>query len=260
MIMTGIRSIFEFQNGSWAYNNFEWFEKVFTDIDFYNAILNTFLIFVIYTLIKIPLVILTALLLSTMGKGQKIYLKFMYLPMLVGMFAYGIIFRYMFTYDGIINSVLYSVLKIKIDWLGNSLAAQNVLVFAMLWGSFGISVLMVTNVINRIPRNILDYARIEGSSWFRTLWKIILPAIKPIVFTIMMLSLIETIGLIDVPMNLTQGGPEMSTVTLGYYIYKQALDYSNFSYASTISIVLFAITLLPFVFYSIFNFRKEKNV
>ena len=78
-------------------------------------------------------------------------MKFLYLPTLVGTFI-AIIYRYLFTYDGIINSMLFSLLKIKINWLDNGFNAKNVFVIAMIWSSLGINTLLIVNALNNIQR------------------------------------------------------------------------------------------------------------
>lgn len=256
IIFTSYRSIFEIDGGETVFIGFKNYSAFFQDSLIWKAAWNTFAILIIYVFIKIPLIIIFGTFISTLGKIKKVYLKLLYLPALVGMFAYAIIYRYLFSYDGVINSVLYFLFHFKINWFGQSFAARSVVAFALLWSGFGISLLMTINAISTIPKSIFEYALLEGANLFVIIQKIIIPYIIPVLRTILFYSIIETIGLVDVPMNLTGGAPEQTTVTLGYYLYVTAFDYWNFSYSAAIGIIMF---IVIFVLSLLFTKRNLKN-
>jgi lactose/L-arabinose transport system permease protein len=239
--------------GVLVYHGFSNYTMMFKDTLFYQVLVNTAAIFLLYLFYKIPFLIVISVIIREMRRNKRIYLKTLYLPALVGGFAYAIIYRYLFTYQGIVNHVLNLVTGIQIDWLGEAFFARQVIVFAMLWGSFGIHILMLVNALNNISNEQLEYGSLEGATFFARIRYIYVPHAKPLLKMLVFISLIETIGIIDVPLNLTNGGPYQSTITLGLYVYKQAFQYSNFSYASTIGVL---ILFLSIVFFFLFG-RKE---
>ena len=92
----------------------------------------------------------------------------------------------------------------------------------------------------RLIRNFLFFGRMRY---------ITLPILWPLIAVFILFGIIECSSLIDIPYQLTGGGPNNQTITIGYYIYKQAINYGNFSYASTISLValllIISITFIP---------------
>lgn len=251
--MTLIRSVMVMDRGQLVYHGFSNYTFMLKDKLLYQALTNTAIIFLLYVIFKIPFLVVVSVIIREMKKNKRIYLKALYLPALVGGFAYAIMYRYLFTHQGIVNHVLNFVVGIRIDWLGEAFFARQVIVFAMLWGSFGIHILMLVNALNNISKDQLEYGSLEGATFFARIRYIYVPHAKPLLKILVFISLIETIGMIDVPLNLTNGGPYQSTITLGLYVYKQAFQYSDFSYASTIGVL---ILFLSIVFFFLFG-RKE---
>lgn len=215
------------------------------DSMFYKSIYNTAIIYIFYIFMKVPYIIFMAHLINS-TKHKKIFLFLIYLPTLVGMFAYAIVFRFMFTYNGMINSFLEQVLQIKLDWFGNSVLARLMISIAVLWGSSGFYILLYANALKDIPNNYYDVLSLESDRKWHKYIKVEGPLLYPIMKTIMFLSLLEIITLVDLPINLTLGGPYQATVTVSYYVYIQAIQYNNFGYAATIGFAILVITIMLF--------------
>lgn len=239
--------------GVLSYHGFSNYIDMFQDVMLFQSMVNTVMIFMLYVIIKMPLLIVISIIIRELKRNKSLYIKTLYLPALVGGFAYAIMYRYLFTHQGIVNHVLDITIGIRIDWLGEAFFARHVIVFAMLWGSFGIHILMLVNALNNVPSEQLEYSALEGATFIDRMRYIFIPHVKPLLKVLVFISLIETIGMIDVPLNLTNGGPYQSTMTLGLYVYKQAFHYSDFSYASTIGVL---ILFLSIAFFFLFG-RKE---
>ncbi len=239
IVITAFRSFFAQNNAEFVYKGLDNFKKMFTDPLLGKSIINTFIIFAIYMIISLPILIIVAYSISKLKKGKKIYLSIFYLPTLIGAFAFAIIYRYLFTYDGLINSILFSIFRLKIKWLEVGLNAKIVFSLAMAWGSFGMSVLLLVNTFNSVPQEVIDSALIDGAKKAKMITHIILPYAYKVLRFVVLTGFIATLNLLELPFNLTQGAPNNETVTLGYYIYKVAFSYNDFSYASTIGLSIF---------------------
>lgn len=250
VLVTLFRSFYNFQNGTYIYLAFSNFSRMFHDQLLLKSLFNTAVIFVLYLVIKIPALILISYWIAWLKKPKRVYLSILYLPTLIGTFAFAIIYRYLFTYDGLINDVLFRLFKLKINWLGVGFNAKVVLALAMSWGGFGLSVLLLANAFNSVPQEVLESAAIDGASNMQKLVKIMLPYSRKVLGFIVLSGFIATLNLLDLPFNLTQGAPNNATVTLGFYIYKVAFSYNDFSYAATIGITLF---IVAFIIYSLFR-------
>ena len=232
--MDGTRTVFVWINN---------YLSVLSDRLFYKSLFNSISIYLMLITIKIPLLLFVSSLLYNSNR-RRLFLWFIYLPVLIGSFAYAIIYRYLFTYNGMINDIFKSLFDFQIDFLGEPFFAKGTIVFALLWGSLGINIVLVINGLSKLPIEYIEYGKIEGVNRFQAIRYIYMPYIKTLLITILFLSLIESISTIEIPLMLTLGGPTQSTFTLGYYMYQQAFSYNSFSNAASAGIILILIGLM----------------
>lgn len=220
------------------------FFKVFSDNLFFKSIFNTLLLIFMYLLLKIPIVIILASIIQKLDKGKRIILTIFFIPSTIGFFTYGIIFRFLFSEDGFINSIL-NIFGFKLAFLDNGFLAILVIAIAMFISTFGVMVLMLLiSVNNNISKEMFDASEIDGANFIQRIRFITIPYLWPIIKLYILFAVLECIALIDIPYQLTSGGPNNSTTTIGYYIYKQAIEYGRFSYASTLSFLVLIVLLV----------------
>jgi lactose/L-arabinose transport system permease protein len=245
LLSTFYTSFFQTIQGEINFIFLKQLRTMINDTLFWGSLSNTVTMFLMYLVIKFPLLIILSIWIQSI-KHKRIALIIIYIPTLVGMFAYAIMFRYLFTYNGVINYLIDSLFGISFDWFGNPFFSRLVIVIAVIWGSLGFYILLYMNTLKNIPKYLYDVIKINGGTFFDSLRYLVLPLTYPILKSIIFLSILEFLLLIDVPLILTQGGPQLKTMTISYYIYLQAIEYSNFSYAATIGIFLLCISLVFF--------------
>jgi len=86
----------------------------------------------------------------------------------------------------------------------------------------------------------------DGAGFFRSLWHVVMPVLKPVLFAAFFLRAIDAIRTFDVIYVLTAGGPGTTTTTMSIYIYKAAFESGDFGKAAAASLIVL-ICLLPFV-------------
>jgi glucose/mannose transport system permease protein len=97
------------------------------------------------------------------------------------------------------------------DWLVQSDTAIYCVVIAGIWQSAGFAMALFLAGLRGIDDNIIKAAQMDGASLPRIYWRIILPILRPVVFsTILVLSHLSIKGF-DLVMALTAGGPGFST-------------------------------------------------
>jgi multiple sugar transport system permease protein len=90
------------------------------------------------------------------------------------------------------------------------------------------------------------FARLEGAGYFRSLFSVVLPLLRPTTFFALVLATIAGLaGLqaFDLIYVMTQGGPANSTSLGIFYIYQQAFRGNQFGYASAMA-VWYALALI----------------
>ena len=153
--------------------------------------------------------------------------------------------------DGIVNQTLihFGILDAPYQYLQNSGWARAVVIIAMLWRWTGYNVIFYLSALQNIPKETFEAAKVDGANAFYVFFKVTIPQLKPIILLTTIMSTNGTLQLFDETMNITQGGPANSTMTVSHYIYNQSFVYApNFGYASAISyVVVFIMIILAMI-------------
>ena len=110
-----------------------------------------------------------------------------------------------------------------------------------------------------IDSSVYEAAEIDGASKFQQFTKITIPLLKPIILLTTIMSTNGTLQLFDEAMNITNGGPGNSTMTISQYIYNLSFVYTpNFGYAATVSYaIVFMVAILAIIQFKLAGGKNE---
>ena len=218
------------------------YQFMLKDKVFIQSVGNTFT----YLLIQVPIMLVLAIIFASLLNNRD--LKFrglfrtcIFLPCATGLVAYSMIFRTLFTYDGMVNAVLMTlgILSEPINWLNDPNTAKAVIILGLIWRWTGYNMVFYLSGMQSIEYSIYEAARIDGANQFQQLMKITIPLLKPIILVTGIMSTNGTLQLFDESVNLTRGGPSNTTITMSHYIYnKMFVGNPNFGYAAAMSFVI----------------------
>lgn len=245
-----------FEGGQYIFVGLKNFKRMFGDTIFLQSLFNTFL----YMIIQVPIMLVMALIIATLLNSK--VLKFrgffrtsIFLPCVTSLVAYSILFKMMFSLDGIVNQALMhiGILEAPYQYLQNSNWARAIIIIAMLWRWTGYNVIFYLSALQNIPQETFEAAKVDGANAVQTFFRVTVPQLKPIVLLTAIMSTNGTLQLFDETMNITQGGPANATITVSHYIYNQSFVYApNFGYASAISyVVVFIMIILAIIQFSV---------
>jgi len=237
-------------------------KRLFVDTVFQTALKNTFTFFII----QVPIMILLSLIIASMlnepkTKFKSLFRTAIFLPCVTSLVAYSVLFRSMFSFDGIINKFLLSIHIIAdpIPWLLDPFWAKVTIILAITWRWTGYNMIFYLAGLQNIDPSIYEAARIDGASKFKQFTKITVPMLKPVILFTTIMSTIGTLQLFDEVVNLTGGGPGNSTLTLSQYIYNLSFVFTpNYGYAATISyVIVFIVAVLAIIQFKIGGSKDE---
>lgn len=245
--------IISFQTGSAA--NLKWaepvtknYQRMLQDKMFQTAMGNTFLYLVIQVPIMLVLAILLAQLLNNKDlKFRGLFRTMIFLPCATALVSYAIIFKSLFATQGLINSALVGIgiLKENYNFLGNPASAKAVIIIALLWRWTGYNMVFFLSGLQNIEYSVYEAAKIDGANAWKTFWNITVPLLKPVIVMTGIMSINGTLQLYDESVNLTNGGPAGTTMTMSHHIYNTAFQgKANFGYASALSFVVFILVAI----------------
>lgn len=231
-------------------------KRMLTDKMFYLSLKNTF----IYLIFQVPLMLILSIFLATLVNKKDLKFKnffriSIFLPCVTSLVAYSVLFKMIFSDNGLINHFFLKLNLIdnSIGWLSDPFWAKITIIIALLWRWTGYNMIFFLAALQSIPRDIYEAAEIDGVSKYKQFIHITIPQLKPIILFTTVMSTIGTLQLFDEPMNLTMGGPANSTMTISQYIYNVSFVYApNFGYAATLSYsVVLIIALLSYIQFKI---------
>ncbi|MGW5188070.1 carbohydrate ABC transporter permease [Kribbella sp. NPDC004138] len=136
-----------------------------------------------------------------------------------------------------------------VQWLATGWSAMLSLIVVNTWKSAPYWMLMLSAALKTVPREVVEAARADGASYFRVVWHVQLPGIRPVLATTSLLAFVWTFNYFDLAYLLTNGGPNDATSTLPFAIWESALKFNRFDQAAAYSVVSILLTGIAIGFY-----------
>ena len=253
-----------------------------TRSDFMTSLRNNFF----YVLLVVPLQTAFALFLALvlnqrMLRAVGFFRTAFYFPSVVSSVAISLVFLFLFSGGGVINSMLDAVgvdgptwfndsrglLHLAGDglglwsssdppaaladngllglswweWLSGPSVALSVIITLVIWTTAGTFMLMFLAALQDLPVEVEEAARIDGAGKWGVFRNVTLPHLKPTMLLVTTLGLIGTWQVFDQVYVMTQGGPSKTTLTPAYLSYSYAFDNQKWGVAAAMAFVLFLI-------------------
>lgn len=239
---------------------FQNFAKVAQYRGFLNCLSNTMLLCVITVPISTMLALLIAVALNSIKFIRKAMQTIFFLPYVTNSIAIGMVFMAMFTmirgnggadgYEsiGIINSIIEAFGGTRINWVNegsSKFANMVVLIIYIVWNALPFKILVLLGGLQGVNKQYYDAAKIDGTSRFRTFWRITVPLLSPMLAYVIITGFIggfkeysSVVGIFGESMGPT--GAKGSLNTIVGFIY-ESLENNLHGRASAAALILFAI-------------------
>jgi len=102
---------------------------------------------------------------------------------------------------------------------------------------------MYIAALQSIPEELYEAAELEGASFFRKIWHVTLPRLRPIIAMMLIFSVIGSMQVFELPFIMTGGGPGYATTTVVMQVYNMAFNAYNLGKATALAIVLFFVIM-----------------
>ncbi len=225
------------------------YQLLFADKTFWNSFWVTMKFNLIIIPLQIVISFIMAMLVNVKLKGIEIFRTVFYLPFCISLTISTVIWQTMLNVnDGVMNSVL-GVLGLKpVGFLIDKRYAMLSIVLIASWRGCAYWMMFFLAGLKGINRDVYESAKIDGSGFFSTLFRITIPLLKNTTLFVLVANTTANF-LMFAPIQIaTDGGPQGSTNVLMYEAYKSAFKYSNRPrQACIVTIVLIIIMLICFL-------------
>ncbi len=245
-----------------GFNNFS---SVVSDIDFVTCLTNTLLLTVITVPISTMLALLIAVALNSIKPLRKVFQTIFFLPYVTNSIAIGMVFAAMFQMVwpnptgepmsvGIINTIIEAFGGTRINWMnqGSShFANMVVLVIYIVWNALPFKILVLLGGLQSVNKQYYDAAKVDGTSRFRTFWRITVPLLSPMIAYVVITGFIggfkeytSIVGIFGEKMGPV--GNDWSLDTMVGYIYKSmgVSEGKAGAAALILFVIIFAVTMV----------------
>ncbi|GHE42109.1 sugar ABC transporter permease [Streptosporangium violaceochromogenes] len=237
--------------------------SILADSRFWNAALRSVSWTVASVLGQFAIGLLAALALERVTRGRTVLRVILIVPWTFSPIVMAFVWRYMLDgLGGVLNAVLLELHLIdkSVAFFGEAGTALPSATLVNIWFGYPFMMLALVAGIQAIPRELYEAAVVDGASYWRTVFSITLPALRPIVGTLIVLRTIWVFNNFDIIYLTTGGGPRDASTTLPVYAFN--VGWNNFdvgrmaAVAVVMTIVLLAVTA---VYMRLLRFEEERT-
>jgi multiple sugar transport system permease protein len=163
---------------------------------------------------------------------------------------------------GIVSELLTAagVIAQPIGWLTNGSTVMPAMIAINIWKLFPFVAVMVLAGLQAVPEELYESARIDGASFWDEVRHIMLPQLRPVLVTVVLLLTIWGLNAVTVIYAITRGGPANRTLTTPIQILRQAFEALEVNQAAALSAMYFAVSLIVVAIYVRFVATRDDEV
>ena len=225
------------------------FAFLLTDPLFWKAMKNTFIFAAGSVFLQLPLSLGLAMLLNHEKVRGRVFFRMVFFsPVLVGTVFIALMFGLMLSKDGLVNTTLYEIIpgfNREFPWLERFVMGS--LILAALWQYVGFNMIYFLAALQNVNKDLSEASMVDGAGPLPRFLNVTLPAIWPVATFVVLLSLIGSFQIFDLPWVLlnNSSGPNDQGLTVVMYLYQKGFVSFELGSASAIGWVL-AVLLMGF--------------
>jgi multiple sugar transport system permease protein len=214
----------------------------FTDADIRHAMGRTVIYVVSCVSIEFGLGLAIAFLFDTNFKGESWIRGILILPMVMSEVVVGLIWRWIYNTEfGVLNYGMQFLGLPRMSWLTEPGLALASIVLADVWEWTPLIFLVCLAGLKAVPTDSIEAAQLDGAHWWQVQWHVALPAIKPIIISVLLLRTIDCLRFVDKVFIMTYGGPAGDTSLLAFRIYLNGFKFFQIGKTAAYSLIYLAI-------------------
>ncbi len=254
MIWNGVLSV----SASRMLPNYEFvglvqYERLFEMERWWVAMKNLAIFGVLYVGIAIALGVFLAIVLDQKIRGEGVLRTIYLYPMALSFVVTGTAWKWILNPSFGIEKVMHDLgwASFRFDWLVNTDMAIYCVVIAGVWQSAGFAMALFLAGLRGIDDSIIKAAQMDGASLPKIYWRIILPTLRPVFFSTLLVLSHLAIKSFDLVAALTAGGPGYSTDVPATFMYSVSFTRGQLGVgaaSATIMLMTVAALVVPYLY------------
>jgi multiple sugar transport system permease protein len=237
-----------------------WFnyEEALTDDRFINAIWVSLSFVTFAVAVEFILGFLLAFVFHARLRGLATLRKISMLPVMVMPLVVGLVWFYMFNENfGVVNWVVTLFGSPRLPFLTHDTLALWSLVIADVWQWTPFVMLVLFAALQSLPEYVYEAARMDGLSGWQIFWRITLPLLRPAIWVVLILRVVDAFRMVELVFMMTKGGPAGYTEVLPWYLYTTGFLSLDLGYAAAMAVLmLILVTIVSQLFVRRLAYRE----
>jgi raffinose/stachyose/melibiose transport system permease protein len=225
---------------------FDNFVKILDDFEVMASLGNTAFLAIGFLVITNVVGLLLALALNRGLKTRYLLRTLLFLPVVLSAISVSYIFKYIFAFDGALNSILgaLGLEELQRIWLAEPDSALVAVLIVAVWQNIGMAMVIYLAGLALVPHELEEAAALDGAGLWNRFRNITLPMIQPAIAINTTLALTSGLKIFDQVKAMTNGGPFGATDTLSTVIYRNTFEFMNYGYGAAISLVFTVVIVI----------------
>ncbi|MGC8740862.1 MAG: carbohydrate ABC transporter permease [Candidatus Sumerlaeaceae bacterium] len=238
----------------WA--NYAW---LFRDHLFWRALANTFVFSLFTVVVSSAMAITLAVFLNAVHLFRHFFRGVYFLPAIVSLVVISLVWKLILNSEvGLIVEMIHragawwaSLTGSVPAWVQktyrfldhpNPWVPLLTIAFVNVWGVVGYNTVIYLAALQSIPLNLYEACRIDGASAIQRFFFITLPLLRPTIYFVVLITTIDSLQVFVLPSLMTPNNE--ATISLVYYLFRNAFEFYRMGFASATAYVLFALTAI----------------
>nr|WP_234414199.1 sugar ABC transporter permease [Paenibacillus sp. CAA11] len=219
---------------------FKHFIRLFTEPTFFMLLSNTLILFALNIVIFFPLPIILALMLNEVRHKffKNAIQTIIYIPHFMSwVIIVSITYVFMTVDGGVLNEIIAALGGQKISFLTSPEWLRPVYILQIIWKELGWSTIIYLAAITVVDTQLYEAAEMDGAGRMRKIWHVTLPAIRPVIITLLILKIGSTLDLGFEHMYLLLNSLNREVAEIfDTYIYTAGLKNGQLSFSTTVGL------------------------
>ena len=219
---------------------FYWFERFFNSVYFSRTIRNTLILSSLNLIATTVLSIILALLVNNVEniRYKKLCQSATYFPHFISsVVLVGILQRLFDQTTGVVNIMIENFGGEKIDFFNSNVWMRPIYVFSYVWSGVGWNSIIYIGAISAVDPSLYEAATIDGCDRLKQIRYIVLPAIKPVIITVLILNTGSLLSVSATRIMLMYQPSTYETMdVISTYVYRTGIESGDYSYGSAVDL------------------------
>lgn len=217
------------------------FKAVLADKSMKSALLNTLFYSMVFPILTTIFAIPLSLALNSKMKSRNLQRAVFFFPSVPSAIILGYLWAYILapTSSGLLNKFLGLFGINPVMWLSTPKTAMFSVIMVNLWSVLGWHACIYLAQLQSIPAEYYEAATVDGANAWQKFRYITFPMLASAMTVSVMLLLVNSMKIFDLPFALTNGGPGTSTTMISQIIIKTGFVEKSYGKATAMSAIFF---------------------